>query len=504
MAGGLIGLSAVYFDFFEVLIAFVAHHEEWQLDEVINVLLFGGLCAIVLCIRRNIQLAREVARRELAEAQAQRLARHDPLTGLANRRVFLEELDRRIRQRARDGKASSILLIDLDRFKPVNDLHGQATGDFVLCQVANRIQAAVGPDDVLARLGGDEFAIIVDAGPGRDTPMRLAQRLVSTIRNPIRHKRITVELGASVGIATFPADGRTAEDLIHAADVAQERAKRDGRGNVRSFEPGMDAELRNRQALEAKLRNAVQARQIKPHYQPLVHLETNKVVGFELLARWYDPDEGIVMPSAFISVAEDANLLSQICYSLLRQACRDARSWPGHIHLAINVSPSQFNDPALPEKLLAILSEEGFRPDRLEIEITESALVGDFVVAKQTLEKLRREGVRIAIDDFGTGYSGLLHLRELKFDKLKIDRSFIQNLDDPENATIVHAILGLGRSLGLPVTAEGIEDAAQSKKLIELGCEFGQGYYFGKPRPASANEIGLEIKDLIRLPSFAA
>lgn len=493
----LIGMSAVYFDLFEKLTLFASRHENWQLDELINVLFFFAVCAIVLSIRHNIQLRREVKRREYAEFQAQRLARHDPLTGLPNRRVFLEELGERIHQGELKRTSFSVLLIDLDRFRPVNDLYGHSVGDFVLCQIAEGLQSCLEPGQVLARLGADEFALLVEAEPGSDAPLRLAKRLIGMIGDPIAHAQARIEIGASIGIAVCPQDGNSPEDLMRAADLAMHRAKKDERGSVRYFEMGMDAELRSRQALEAKLRRAIHTQQIRPHYQPLVHLETREVIGFELLARWYDPDEGIIMPSTFISIAEDTNILSALSYSILRQACREARFWPDTISFALNISPSQLKDPSLAKMLLSIIDEEGFCPKRLEIEVTESALVGDLTVAKETLETLRNAGVKIAIDDFGTGYSGLFHLRELKFDKLKIDRSFVQNLEDPENEKIIHAIVSLGRSLGLPTTAEGVEEPEQLKKLIELGCEYGQGYYFGKPRASSANEIKLQSTRLI-------
>jgi diguanylate cyclase (GGDEF)-like protein len=494
LLGLLIGLVAVHYDAFEEIVSFVANHEEWQLDELLTVLLVCGLSGIAVGMRRNSQLRREVAKREEAERQARQLARHDPLTGLPNRRVFMEELEKRLRHTIGTHRTCSVLLIDLDRFKPINDLHGHSTGDVVLRQIADRLKSSVRAEDHLARLSGDEFAVVIETELGSDAPMRLAKRLIGTIAEPILHEQSRFDVGASIGIAVCPPEGASSESLVREADLAMYRGKREGRGTVRYFEPAMDAELRSRQALEAKLRHAVETQRIRPHYQPLVCLETRQVMGFELLARWYDPDEGLIMPDSFISVAEDVNLISEISYAILRQACREARFWPDHVIFALNISPSQLKDPSLSESLLGILAEEGFRPDRLEIEITESALVGDLTVAKQTLEILRREGIRIVMDDFGTGYSGLFHLRELRFDKLKIDRSFVRNLDDPESMKIVHAIVGLGKSLGLPTTAEGIEDAAHLEKLIELGCVYGQGFHFGKPQPASANEISSVLR----------
>lgn len=491
VAGAAVFALGLYYNLFEEIADFVSRHEEWQLDEIINILLFGGVTAMALCARRNVQLKREVERREHAERQAQQLARHDPLTGLGNRRYLFEELERRLGQNDPHCRSCFVLLIDLDRFKPVSDFHGHATGDIVLREVARRLQSCLGPEETIARLGGDEFAVIVEAEPCCDGPTRLAAMIMGKIAEPIVLPEGRVSVGASVGVAFSSPDQRCPEELVRAADLAMYRAKKEGRGIVRYFDPSMDAELRRYQELESKVRRAVESHHIKPHYQPLVRLETREIIGFELLARWYDGDEGIVMPSSFIPVAEDAKLLPKLCYSLLRQACREARFWPKNVYLSLNISPSQLRDAELPGTLLSIMAEEGFQPERLEIEITENALIGELSVARQTLQAIRAHGIRIAIDDFGAGYSGFFHLRELTFDRLKIDRSFIENLDDPESAKIVHTIANLGKSLGLSITAEGIETPSQVSKLLELGCEYGQGYHFGKPRPATANEIGM-------------
>jgi predicted signal transduction protein with EAL and GGDEF domain len=294
-----------------------------------------------------------------------------------------------------------------------------------------------------------------------------------------------VEVGASVGIAQCPGDGTSDDALLRCADVAMYRAKRDGRGTFHFFEEGMDAEVREQAALEIDLRRAVLNREIVPHYQPLIALSETKLIGFEILARWQHATRGYVEPELFIPIAEKLGLISELTFTLLRIACRDARAWPRDLVLSLNLSPLQLSDSFLPMHIVEILAETGFPPGRLEIEITESALVRDLDVAKTVLTSFRNLGIKVSLDDFGTGYSSLYHLRELQVDKIKVDRSFVQSMrDNPENEKIVGAILGLTRSLGLPAVAEGIEDDAARRLAIDHGCEFGQGFYFGKAVPA--------------------
>jgi predicted signal transduction protein with EAL and GGDEF domain len=294
-----------------------------------------------------------------------------------------------------------------------------------------------------------------------------------------------VEVGASIGIARSPRDGVRSDGLLHCADVAMYRAKADGRGSFCFFEESMDAAIRDQAALENDLRRAIAEGVIEPYYQPLVALADRSLTGFEALARWHHPERGFVGPDVFIPIAEKLGLISELSYALIAAACRDAVRWPADLTLSVNLSATQLVDPLLPMNLLAILSKAGFPPSRLEVEITESALVRDLATAKAALTTLQGLGIRIALDDFGTGYSSMYHLRELHFDKIKIDRSFIQSLDDnPESGRIVNAILGLTRSLGLQTTAEGIEDNAALTRMVESGCEFGQGFYFGRAMPA--------------------
>lgn len=434
----------------------------------------------------ELQKAHEATRAAQEEALA--LARHDALTGLPNRRLFFAELDAAIARTKDSASVCSVLLIDLDRFKSINDLQGHPIGDLVLCEVAGRLSEAIRREDTVARLGGDEFAIVADAVDGRsytDRTIHLARRLLRAIEKPIQVGDTSVTIGASIGIATCPADGSDPDALLRAADIAMYRAKHEGRGTFRFFEGSMDKELRDEAAFEAELRQAIAEGQIRPAYQPLIDMKDQKVYGFEILARWQHPERGAIPPDRFIPLAEQLGLISDLTWSVLRQACRDAVGWPKDIQLSLNISPTQLKDPALPMQLLSVLNEEGFRPSRLEIEVTETALISDLPTAKAILTALQVVGIKVSLDDFGTGYSSLYHLRELKFDKVKIDRSFVQSMEEnADSEKIVDAILSLARNLGLPAVAEGIENRAVIQHLIGKGCDYGQGYYFGKAMPA--------------------
>jgi diguanylate cyclase (GGDEF)-like protein len=441
--------------------------------------------------RANAQ-ALEEAHRALtaAETHAQQLARHDPLTGLPNRRVLAAELQKAVDHVARAPAVYLVLVIDLDRFKPVNDLQGHAAGDFVLCEIAHRLEEVVRKGDTIARLGGDEFAIVAQADRAAyaDAAMQLANRLLAAIRKPvfIPDSQLYVEVGASIGIAALPDDGGDPEALLRAADIAMYRAKREGKGTSRFFEQSMDRELREQALLEADIRRAICDGQIRPHYQPLVDMRTGALYGFEILARWHHPARGDVPPDVFIPIAENLGLVPELTAAMLRRACRDAGEWSDTgIKLSLNISPTQLNDRCLPTQLLPILAEEGFAPSRLEVEITETALAGDIKIAKTILADFQRAGIKVSLDDFGTGYSSLYHLRELKFDKVKIDKSFVQTMQrDNESEKIVDAILSLAHSLGMPAVAEGIETREALGKLRGKGCEYGQGYHFGKAMSA--------------------
>ncbi len=432
---------------------------------------------------KSVRLRREVAARRNAEDQARSVARRDGLTGLPNRRMLIETIE----AAARDGRtgAGALFLIDLDRFKPVNDGYGHAAGDAVLYELSERLRSSLPRTAIAARLGGDEFAVFLAGHHGNDDLMRFGQQLIHQLSTPVPWQQIRVDVGATIGIALMPQDGRDPETLLRSADIAMYRGKREGRGTYRFFEQGMDEELKARMELEGVLRDAIGSGEIKPHYQPLVVLPGETLLGFEVLARWYHPDRGIIPPNVFIPIAEDTGLITELSYSLLRQACIDARAWPDHLTLSVNISPVQFKDRLLAPRLLAILREAGFPARRMEVEITESSLTADFDVVRTSLNLLQAAGVSVALDDFGTGYSSLYHLREMRFDRIKIDRSFVQSLgDNQESAKIIGAILGLGHSLGMMTTAEGIESQGHSDWLSSMGCTTGQGFLFGKPMPA--------------------
>ena len=432
-----------------------------------------------------------------AEALIRHLAEHDALTGLPNRRRFAAKTKDATVRLGHSTTTYSILLIDLDRFKPVNDIYGHTAGDAVLCEIATRIQGLVRMGDTIARLGGDEFAVICAIDPALETSEEasalLAKRIIAKIQMPIDVGRTKVELGASIGIAQCPADGTDPDTLLQLADIAMYAANRGGRGKYQFFDESLGAAVRDQANLEGDLRHAVAVRQILPHYQPLMDLSRGSLAGFEILAQWQHPERGSVPPDVFIPLAEKLGLVSQLTFDLLRTACLDAKRWPDQLVLALNLSPVQLTDNMLPMQVLGVLSEAGFPPNRLEIEITEGALVKDLQVAKSVLTSFQNLGMKISLDNFGGGYSNMYHLPELRFDKVKIDHSFIQSLrDNPESVTIVNAILDLSKRLGLPAIAHRVGDADAVMRLIEDGGEFGQAHVFGKAVTAS------EAADIIR------
>jgi diguanylate cyclase (GGDEF)-like protein len=430
-------------------------------------------------VTANETLSAEISEREAAEARAQSLARHDPLTGLANRRHFLEELDRRLALVGNEPWAFALLFVDLDRFKPINDVHGHAIGDQLLQVIATRLSSCLRDDSFAARLGGDEFAVLLEDAKDREGVASAARRVLHELSAPILVNGLKLTVGASIGIAMCPDDGRNAADLLQRGDAAMLRAKED-RGAYKFFDSSIDEELKWKAALETELRAAIPNGDIVPYFQPVVRLDTGALAGFEVLARWPHLQRGMISPTQFIPVAEEAGLVDAMFWALLAQACRKSLDAPGEFMLAVNISPSQVRDQWFPEKVLRTLRETGFPAQRLEIEVTESAMIGDMERAKRSLLSLKNQGVKIALDDFGTGYSSLFLLRALPIDKLKIDRSFVSSLiSERENATIVRALVGLGVALGLQVTAEGVEDGMTADALTAMGCEFAQGYLFG-------------------------
>jgi diguanylate cyclase (GGDEF)-like protein len=434
----------------------------------------------------NAHLARSEAAFLATQAEVTRLALYDSLTGLANRRYLKMQLDGAIARAQRDGTGGfAVLMIDLDGFKPVNDRYGHGSGDQVLIEVARRLGQRVRKSETVARLGGDEFVVVIEQLDDADTPLRAAQRLIAAISETIALPEMVAQVGASAGIAVYPTDGDDVDALLRRADVALYRAKAAGRGQCRYFQESMDKEVHDRAQLETDLRRAIAEGQIVPYFQPLVDLKTQRLTGLEVLSRWNHPERGLVSPAAFIPVAEDTGQIHALTLSVLRQALVAARDWDPTLTIALNVAPQQLKDKALGDTLEAVLRELEFPPQRLEIEITENALIGDLALARSVLQDLKARGMRVALDDFGTGYSSLSHLSELPFDKIKIDRSFVQSMTErPHSASIVNAVIALGHSLQLATTAEGIETEAHAQALRRLGCGSGQGFLYAKPLPA--------------------
>ncbi|MVT69448.1 EAL domain-containing protein [Bradyrhizobium pachyrhizi] len=446
---------------------------------------FLSVALTIFSVRRYRDLARETKARTIAEAEARDLARHDPLTGLPNRRLFDEKLDACLGL-AGDTHQVAVLMLGLRGFKRIKDAHGHAAGDKALCEFANRLADVLRTDGVLARIGGDEFGIVMPDITSLEDPTNLARRIVASAGGTFAIETGSAELGVGIGIAIAPIDGVNLNELVRGAERALYRAQGDGRSCVRFFEPEMDMHVERRIEIERELRSAITADIIEPHYQPFVSLKSNCIIGFEALARWENRTFGHIPPDLFIPIAEETGLINALGNQLLRRACFDANTWPEMFTLAFNISPIQLRDPALGQRILSILGQTGFSPSRLEIEITESAFVEKTGVAKTVMDELRQAGVRIALDDFGTGYATLSQLLSFRLDKIKIDRSFVSHLDDStDSQVIVRAILGIANGFGLTATAEGVEDAGQLAYLVANGCAEGQGSLFSDAVPAA-------------------
>jgi diguanylate cyclase (GGDEF)-like protein/PAS domain S-box-containing protein len=430
---------------------------------------------------------RDLRERRRAEEEIRFLAHHDALTGLCNRPAFALGLDRQLEEQAREHLPFALLGVDLDRFKAVNDTLGHPLGDVLLKRVAQRLRSAVRESDLVGRIGGDEFCILLAAPVTPDDAAALAHRVVEMLRRPFIVDSEVVSIGASVGVAMAPRDGGDAVELMKHADLALYRAKKDGGNAVRFFEPGADRAVHERRLLEMQLRRALRQDELDAHYQPLFDLRTQTVHGFEALARWRHPERGLLLPGEFIALAEETGLIVPLGARILALAAAQAVAWGEEVSVAVNLSAMQFADGKLVETVRATLAQTGLDPHRLELEITESVLLRESAATLATLHDLRALGVRISMDDFGTGYSSLRYLRSFPFDKIKIDQSFVHEmLSNAECATIIDAVIGIGRRLGITTTAEGVETAAQMARLQEAGCDMVQGYLIGRPEPAAA------------------
>jgi diguanylate cyclase (GGDEF)-like protein len=434
---------------------------------------------------------KDITERRRAEAKIEYMAHHDALTDLPNRSRLYQQL-RQTLTRLKRGEQVAVFGLDLDRFKDVNDAYGHAVGDLLLKAVAGRLRQCIRDTDMVARLGGDEFAIMQASTSQPIDATSLASRLIEIIGAPYKlaGDQVTVEL--SIGIALAPGDGLDPDQLLKNADMALYRAKSDGHGLYRFFEPEMDARMQARRKLEIDLRNAVANSEFELFYQPLVDMRTEQITGFEALIRWHHPARGMIQPLEFISVAEETGLIVPIGDWVLRQACAEAATWPSGVKIAVNLSPIQFKNKGLLLSVVSALAASGLSATRLELEITESALLYDGDATFAILDELRALGVRISMDDFGTGYSSLSYLRKFPFDKIKIDQSFIFDMSEHNDSlAIVRAVIAMGSGLGIATTAEGVETAAQFKQLKLEGCTEVQGYLFSPPRPAA------EVKGLL-------
>ena len=419
--------------------------------------------------------------REAERARADNVARHDPLTGLPNRRAFEQQL-RRSGDAGEDGRVLAAL--DLDRFKPVNDLHGHAAGDRVLHQAGRRLTETLGDTAFVARLGGDEFAVFFDADVAPDAGAGLIRRAISAVEEPFEVDGARIHIGCCAGLALWQGALDASTALLN-ADKALYTGKRQGSGKLTWYDRELDRKTTERNLIEADLRAAIHQGDIKPYFQPVIDIRNRRVKGMEVLARWTHPVHGTVPPATFVPIAEEAGLIADLDWAVIHAACDAARDWDAGLVLSVNISPHQFKDRGLAKRLAAMLAETGFDPKRLEIEITESAVIHDFRTARDTIRKIRALGASIALDDFGTGFSSLATLRDLEFDRIKIDRGFVTGISErPENQKIVSGIMALAQGLELQVTAEGIESETDLSFLEALECSHGQGFLFDAAVPA--------------------
>ena len=420
-------------------------------------------------------------------AQIAYMAHHDALTGLANRILFQEKIEQALIGLQQDRERFVVFMLDLDRFKDVNDSLGHPVGDELLKAVARRLQSCTRATDTVARFGGDEFAILqtIDSDQ-KESATILANRLLENISAPYDLDGHKVIVGTSIGIALAPGHGTRADELLRNADLALHKVKSKGRNGYRFFEAEMETEASSRRILEAELRQAISCNEFELYYQPVIHSATRKLAGAEALIRWRHPQRGIVRPDDFIPLAEETGLIAELGEWVLRQACTEAATWASHLSVAVNLSPAQFRKSNLVDVVATAISDSGLAPERIELEITESVLLQKSAENIGILHQLRSLGPRIVLDDFGTGFSSLSYVQAFPFDKIKIDKSFISEISSrPSCAAIVCAVTGLARSLDIITTAEGVETEEQFEFLIAAGCNQAQGYLFGQPRPAS-------------------
>jgi len=452
-------------------------------DDILASAFLLNIALILFGWRRYKDLTKEIEERAAAEQRAHSLAVTDPLTGLLNRRTIGERTAEMISSAQRKQKSIAFMMLDLDNFKNINDMHGHSAGDAVLKQVADRLSKVLPPQNLLARLGGDEFACAFIFDPEQPKMVeRIADDLIEAIATPIVENGISLEVTTSIGIARYDSESEGVDVLMRRADIAMYSSKKQGRNRHCWFDSNMEQELQTRSLLETGMRIGIPNGEFVPYFEQQIDLTTGKLTGFEMLARWESPTQGLISPEIFIPIAEETGMISELSMSIMRQALNDAKDWDADLTISVNISPVQLLDPWLAQKIVKLLVESGFPPHRLELEITESSLFENLSLAQSIVGSLKNQGIKIALDDFGTGFGSLAHLRALPFDRIKIDRSFVSSiLRNPESKAIVKAINGLGQSLGMPITAEGIEDKETESELRNIGCAKGQGWYYGRP-----------------------
>jgi len=437
--------------------------------------------------RRNylMLLVEDVTDQRAADARIHHMAHHDNLTSLPNRILFRQRLSEALRNAGQTPRQTAALCLDLDNFKNVNDALGHQIGDELLRSVAKRLRNVLRDQDTLARIGGDEFAIVLPSVASGDEASVVAQRLIEAIRPPVNIEGHNLSVGLSVGIALSTTITNTPEQLLRCADMALYEAKRNGRNRFEHFTLEMDDVARSRRLIENDLRDAISGGHLRLYYQPITNGDHHTIIGYEALMRWHHPIRGLIMPNDFIPIAEETGLIHMLGAFALYEACREAASWEGNQSVSVNLSPLQFKNSSLVPVVEGALQESGLDPARLEVEITESVLLDDSLGNIRTLQNLKALGVQIALDDFGTGYSSLSYLRSFPFDKIKIDKSFINDMGDSREAlAIIRAITGMSRSLDIQITAEGVESDEQFMKLRDEGCTLFQGFLFGRPQPS--------------------
>ena len=471
-------------------------------DRALATALVLNIALILFGWRRYKDLNREIVERTEAEQRARYLADTDPLTGFLNRRALLAAGQRMIAGAAAEKRQVALFLLDLDHFKTVNDIHGHAAGDRVLQVAAERISAVLPPTATKARLGGDEFVAMLAFEPAARADIdALAAELVTALDNMITHDAQQIRIGASLGIALAHDASMTMETMVRQADIAMYHCKDEGRNRFCWFEAGMEMAVQVRNQIETGIREGMPRGEFIPHFEPQVDIASGRLIGFEMLMRWESPEYGMIPPERFIPVAEESGLIGELSLQVIREAMEIAKRWDPSLMLAVNISPQQLKDPWFSQKLTKLLVETGFPAAQLEVEITESSLFENLPLVRSIVTSLKNQGVSLSLDDFGTGYSSLSHLRALPFDRIKIDRSFIAAMrGSPDAQAIVVAIVRLGESLAMPITAEGVEDEATAIELTRLGCSKGQGWHFGRAASAADTDRLLAERGLLRAP----